>query len=176
MSITPSTGIRSTRARIALVPLLSLGLLGGSVAFAGPAQAHDDRRDDRHGCTVKPLDPKDLHGKWVDFSIKVKCDVKNDGKDSKRTVHIRQLRYEDEKGPRRTDDFLGRSHFIEEFNKHDDDKARIIHSVDKVRNLDKRDAEEVYHVVSFRVQKGNGDWSDWTEWKMSELVEVKARH
>ena len=92
MSITPSTGIRSTRARIALVPLLSLGLLGGSVAFAGPVQAHDDRRDDRHGCTVKPLDPKDLRGNKVDFRIKADCD-------GKKTVHIRQLRLDLLTGP-----------------------------------------------------------------------------
>ena len=163
MSITPTTGIRSTRARIALVPLLSLGLLGGSVAFAGPVQAHDDRRDDRHGCTVKPLDPKDLRGNKVDFRIKADCD-------GKKTVHIRQLRYEDEKGPRRTDDFLGSSHFYEEFDKKDD--ARIIHSVDKVRNLDKRGAEEVYHMVSYRVKKDNGHWSDWSDWKKSDVVEV----
>ncbi|MFJ6157236.1 hypothetical protein ACIQF8_18055 [Pseudarthrobacter sp. NPDC092184] len=162
MSITPSTGIRSTRARIALVPLLSLGLLGGSVAFAGPALGHDDRNDDRHGCTVKPLDPKDLRGNKVDFRIKADCD-------GKKTVHIRQLRYEDEKGPRRTDDLLGTSHFYEEFDKKDD--ARIIHSVDKVRNLDRRGAEEVYHMVSFRVKK-DGHWSDWTEWKKSAVVEV----
>jgi len=162
MSITPSTGIRSTRARIALVPLLSLGLLGGSVAFAGPALGHDDRRDDRHGCTVKPLDPKDLRGNKVDFRIKADCD-------GKKTIHIRQLRYEDEKGPRRTDDLLGTSHFYEEFDKKDD--ARIIHSVDKVRNLDRRGAEEVYHMVSFRVKK-DGHWSDWSEWKKSDVVEV----
>ena len=166
MSITPSTGIRSTRARIALVPLLSLGLLGGSVAFAGPALGHDDRRDDRHGCTVKPLDPKDLRGNKVDFRIKADCD-------GKKTVHIRQLRYEDEKGPRRTDDLLGTSHFYEEFDKKDD--ARIIHSVDKVRNLDRRGAEEVYHMVSFRVKK-DGHWSDWSEWKKSDVVEVTRGH
>lgn len=166
MSIPPTT-TRSIRAKIALVPALSLGLLGGSVAMAAPAQANYDRHDDRHGCTVKPLDPKDLRGKWVDFRIKVDCD----GKDGKKTVHIRQLRYEDEKGPRRTDDFLGRSHFFENIKKSDD--AKIIHSVDKVRNLDHRGAEEVYHLVSFRVQKDNGHWSDWTEWKKSDVVEIR---
>lgn len=170
MSTTTSRGIRSTRARIALVPLLSLGLLGGSAAIAAPALAHDDRDEERHGCTVEPKDPEKLHGKWVDFSIKVKCDDKKDGK---RTVHIRQLRYEDEKGPRRTDDFLGRSHFFEEF-KNDKDDTRTIHSVDKVRNLDHRGAEEVYHVVSFRVQKGHGDWSKWTDWEMSHVVKIEA--
>jgi hypothetical protein len=41
MSITASAKTRSTRAKIALVPVLSLGLLGGSVALAAPAQAND---------------------------------------------------------------------------------------------------------------------------------------
>jgi hypothetical protein len=166
MSITPSRGIHSTRARIALVPLLSMSLLGGSAAIAAPAQAND-RNNERHGCNVQPLKPEELHGKWVDFSIKVKCD----DKDAKRTVHIRQLRYEDEKGPRRTDDFLGRSHFIEEFKKNGDD-TRTIHSVDKVRNLDHRGSEEVYHVVSFRVKKDDGHWSDWTKWEMSKVADI----
>ena len=169
MSITPSRGIHSTRARIALVPLLSMSLLAGSAAIAAPALANDGRHDERHGCSVEPRNPEKLHGKWVDFSIKVKCD----DKDAKRTVHIRQLRYEDEKGPRRTDDFLGRSHFIEEFKNNKDD-TRIIHSVDKVRNLDHRGSEEVYHVVSFRVQKGNGNWSDWTKWEESNTVKIEA--
>ncbi|PNI09195.1 hypothetical protein CXX84_07680 [Arthrobacter sp. AFG7.2] len=172
MSITPSTGIRSTRARIALVPLLSLGLLGGSAAIAAPVQA-DDGKNERYGCTVTPLKPDKLHGKWVDFSIKVTCDDKTD---SKRTVHIRQLRYEDEKGPRRTDDLLGRSRFMEEFKNNDKDDTRIIGSVDKVRNLDRRGTEEVYHVVSFRVQKGNGNWSDWTKWEESKVLELKKDH
>ncbi|MGF9650478.1 hypothetical protein AAIH32_21170 [Pseudarthrobacter oxydans] len=165
------TKSRSTRAKIALVPALSLGLLGGSVAMAAPAQANYDRYDERHGCTVKPLDPKDLHGKWVDFKIEVKCRDNDGKKDGKKTVHIRQLRYEDEKGPRRTDDFLGRSHFFEDFKKRDD--AKTIHSVDKVRNLDHRGAEEVYHLVSFRVQKDNGHWSEWTDWKKSEVIEIR---
>ena len=49
---------RSTRAKVALVPVLSLGLLGASMALAAPAQAETTR----YGCTVDPLDPKDQHG------------------------------------------------------------------------------------------------------------------
>lgn len=159
MSITP-TMKAGIRARIALVPIVSLGLLGGSVAMAAPVQAETER----HGCTVDPLDPRDLRGNRVDFRIKVDCD-------GKKTVQIRQQRYEDERGPRRSDDFLGASRFTEEFKKHDG--ARTIHSVDRVRNLDKRGAEEVYHIVSFRVQKNNGDWTDWTKWEKSDVVEVR---
>jgi hypothetical protein len=160
MSITSSMKTRSTRAKVALVPVLSLGLLGGSVALAAPAQANDDHRN---GCTVKPLSPKDLRGNRVDFKIDVNCY-------GEKTVQIRQLRYEDERGPRQSDDFLGGSHFYESFNKHDD--TRTIHSVDRVPNLDRRGAEEVYHIVSFRVKDDRGHWSDWTGWKKSEVVEV----
>ncbi|MCU1565553.1 MAG: hypothetical protein JWQ56_490, partial [Pseudarthrobacter sp.] len=45
-------------------------------------------------------------------------------------------------------------------------------SVDRVPNLDRRGAEEVYHIVSFRVKDGKGHWSDWSGWKKSEVVEV----
>jgi hypothetical protein len=165
MSITPSKS-RSIRAKIALVPALSLGLLGG--AMAGPAQAHDDYRHGyTHGCWVKPLDPKDLRGNRVDFKIKVDCD-------GEKSVQIRQLRYEDEDGPRRSDDFLGHSHFYVKFEKHDGEKT--LHSVDRVRNLDRRGAEEVYHLVSFRVKDHKGHWSDWSkwsDWKKSEVVKVR---
>ncbi len=87
-----------------------------------------------------------------------------------RTVQIRQLRYEDERGPRRSDDFLGGSHFTEKFNWRD---TRTIHSVDRVPNLDRRGTEEVYHIVSFRVKNNNGHWSDWTRWEKSGVVEVQ---
>ncbi len=171
MSITASTRTRSTRAKIALVPLISIGLFG-SLAIAAPAQAHDDGHDDWQGCSVKPLDPKDLRGNRVDFSIKVKCDNEKDGrKDGEKSVLIRQLRYEDEHGPQRSDDFLGFSYFYENFDRWDD--ARILHSVDRVRNLDHRSAEEVYHLVSFKVKDNKGHWSDWSGWKSSEVVEVR---
>lgn len=160
MSITTTMKTRSTRAKIALVPALSLGLLGGSVAMAAPAQAETSR----YGCTVDPLDPRDLRGNRVDFKIKVDCY-------GEKTVQIRQLRYENERGPRRSDDFLGSSHFTEKFDRRDD--ARTIHSVDHLPNLDRRGAEEVNHLVSFRVKDDGGHWSDWTRWEKSDVVEVR---
>lgn len=165
MSITQTAKTRSTRAKIALVPFLTLGMFVGSLAVAGPAQANHNDNDRIRGCAVKPLDPRDLRGNRVDFKIEVHC---NDD----RTVQVRQLRYEDERGPRRSDDFLGSSHFTVKVN--DDDK-KTIHSVDRVRNLDRRGAEEVYHLVSFRVKDDHGRWSDWTgwsDWKKSNVVEV----
>jgi hypothetical protein len=148
---------RSSRARIALVPALSLALLGGSVAMAAPAQANDDSI---RGCTVKPLKPVEERGIWVNFKISVKC------KDGQRTVHIKQKRYEADRG---RDTFLGDSYFRRDLNRHDDYK--IIDSPDKVRpNLDRRGAEEVYHVVSFAVEDGHGNLSHWSDWKKSEVL------
>ncbi|WP_458779973.1 hypothetical protein [Arthrobacter sp. D3-16] len=161
MSITP-TKTRSFRAKIALIPALSLALLGGSVAISAPAAADNDYR---HGCNVDPLEPKDLRGHKVDFKIKVHCY-------GEKTVQIRQLRYEDERGPRRSDDFLGGSHFKENFHKRHNDH-KYISSVDRVRNLDRRGAEEVYHVTSFRVKDHKGHWSDWSRWEKSPVKELR---
>ena len=66
-----------------------------------------------------------------------------------KTVEIRQLRFEDDRG--RNDDFLGKSTFWESFDRRDD--AVTIHSYDRVPNLDRRGSEEVYQLVSFRVQQ-----------------------
>ena len=35
-----------------------------------------------------------------------------------------------------------------------------------------RKVEEVYQLVSFRVQNHGGHWSDWTDWEKSAVVEV----
>lgn len=163
MSSSPTRKTRSLRAKIALVPTMTLGLLGGSMALAAPASAYDDHR---HGCNVDPLKPNDLRGNRVDFKIKVHCY-------GEKTVQIRQLRYEDERGPRRSDDFLGGSHFKEEFHKRHNDDHRYIRSVDRVPNLDRRGAEEVYHLTSFRVKDDHGRWSDWTHWEKSPILEVR---
>ncbi|MGX1159332.1 hypothetical protein FBY31_2298 [Arthrobacter sp. SLBN-100] len=159
MSITPTMKSRTTRAKIALIPALSLGLFVGSAALAAPAQAHDDD-DSIRGCTVKPLKPTDERGNWVNFSIKVKCE------DGKRTVHIRQIRYEADRG---RDTRLGDDYFVRHLDR--DDHYKIIDSLDHVRqNLDHRDSEEVYHKVSFAVENRNGDLSGWSDWEKSEVL------
>jgi len=149
---------RPTRARVALVPLVSLGLLGASLALAAPANAETSR----NGCTVNPLDPKDLRGNDVDFRITVDCN-------GKKTVEIRQRIYEDERGPRHNDDLLVNRLFTEEFGSHDG--SRTVHFSVDVRNHD-RNGEKVYQLVSFRVQNHGGHWSDWTPWEKSAVVEV----
>ncbi|KUM33634.1 hypothetical protein [Arthrobacter sp. EPSL27] len=164
MSITkPPRKTRSRAARIALIPAVALGLIGGPVAAAGPAFASTSER----GCTVDPLKPikhdnKDRSKVRVDFRIYVDCN-------GNKTVEIRQLRFEDDRG--RNDDFLGKSTFWRSFDPRDD--SVTIHSYDRVPNLDRRGSEEVYQLVSFRVRSGNSDhWSDWTRWEKSDVARL----
>jgi len=155
MSITtPSTKSRPRTAKFTLVSAVALGLIGGPVALAAPAEASTSLR----GCTVNPLRPTD-RSHWVDFRIRVDC------RDN-RTVQIRQLRYEDERG--RHDEFLGSSTYRESFNRRHDPVT--IHSYDRVR--DQRGDEKVYQLVSFRVRVGNY-WSDWTRWERSEVATLR---
>ncbi|MDZ4092004.1 MAG: hypothetical protein U1D68_12470 [Arthrobacter sp.] len=164
--INPTSKSRPRAARIALIPALALGLIGGPVAVAGPATASTSER----GCTVDPLKPikldhKDRDKVRVDFRIYVDCN-------GNKTVQIRQLRFEDDRG--RNDDFLGRSTFRESFDRRDD--SVTIHSYDRVPNLDRRGNEEVYQLVSFRVRSGNSDnWSDWTRWEKSDVAKIHSR-
>ena len=164
MSITNSPRKTHSRAaRIALIPAVALGLIGGPIAVAGPAVASTSER----GCTVDPLKPvkqdhrgRDGRATKVDFRIYVDCN-------GNKTVQIRQLRFEDDRG--RHDDFLGKSTFWKSFDPHDD--AVRIHSYDHVWNGP--GSEEVYQLVSFRVRSGNGDnWSDWTRWEKSEVARI----
>lgn len=142
-------------AKIALIPAVTLGLIGGPVALAGPATAATSDR----GCTVDPLKPTQ-HDHKVDFRIFVDCY-------GDRTVQIRQLRFEDDPG--RHDDFLGASVFWKSFDRRDG--AVRIHSYDHVPNGP--GSEEVYQVVSFRVRSGNSDhWSDWTRWEKSDVARI----
>ena len=156
MSITPSTTkSHPTRAKIALVSVVSLGLLGGSVAIAAPAQADTTYK----GCTVSPEKPRDLRGDKVDFRIKVDCY-------GKKTVDIRQYRYEDERGKRR-DDRIGYSRYDVKFDRNDGWKT-IARQDYRLRSVDK-----VYQVVSFRVKDDRGHWSDWTRWEKSAVLDLR---
>ena len=164
MSITP-TKTRSTTAKIAMVPVLSLGLLGGSMALAAPAQADKDHKI--NGCTVKAEKPSKDKGGWVNFQISIKCD---DGK--KRTVKVQQKRYEKDNGP---DTKLGGRHHVRTFDREFDrnDRHKTINSYDYVsKHLDPHDGEEVYHEIRFAVKYDNGKWSSWSkysDWKESPV-------
>lgn len=148
---------RSRAARVALIPALAVGLIGGPVAVAAPATASTSYR----GCTVSPLRPTEQNrANRVDFRISVHCN-------NNKTVEIRQLRYE-ERG--RNDLFLGRSTFWQSFGHRND--WVTIHSYDRVPNRPGR--EEVYQLVSFRVRLGNSNqWSNWTHWEMSQVARVR---
>lgn len=162
MSSTPSTKkSRPLGAKVALTSTVSMGLIGGPVALAAPADASTSDR----GCTVDPLKPTTRWGSgWdsrlVDFRISVSC------RDDK-TVEIRQRRFEDDHG-RRHEDFLGSSQFRVSFVNRD--RSVTVHSFDRVPNVDRRSHEEVFQAVSFRVRSGN--WSDWTIWEKSDIATI----
>jgi hypothetical protein len=146
------------RARIALVPALSLSLLGGAAVFAAPAQADNDRDSKR--CTVEALKPNDERGVWVNFRIKVDC--KNG------TVHIKQVRYEADRGH---DTKLGDDYFRVR------EDRKVIDSLDKVRpNLDRRGSEEVYHVIWYGVENKDGKVTKWHYDKSPTLRYVNSHY
>ncbi|HSL38312.1 MAG TPA: hypothetical protein VK883_15955 [Arthrobacter sp.] len=153
MSITNSPRkTRSRAARIALIPAVALGLIGGPVAAAGPAVASTSER----GCTVDPLKPVKRDNK-VDFRIRVDCN-------GNKVVDIRQKRFEDDRRGR--DDLLGKTRFWESFDRRDD--SVTLHGYEWSKGLD-----EVYQLVSFRVRSGNSNnWSDWTSWEKSDVARI----
>ena len=161
---TTTTKTRSIRAKIALVPALSLSLLGGSAAMAAPAQAdYDHDHDSKHGCTVEALKPSDERGVWVNFKISVNCEH------GKRTVHIKQERYEADRGH---DTFLGHSYFEQDVRGY-----KKIDSLDKVRpNLDRHGSEEVYHVIWYGVENDHGKVTQWHYDKSPTLKHVNSHY
>ena len=155
MSITPSTKTRPFGTRFALISAVSLGLVGGPVALAAPADASTSLR----GCTVDPLKPTDLRYNRADFRISVDCN-------GNKTVEVRQRRFEQDS--RRHETFLGRSTFTERFDRRDG--RVVIHSRDNVKRDPSRD--RVFQEVSFRVKSGN-NWSDWTRWEKSDVAVIR---
>lgn len=159
MSTTPAPRkSRPRAAKFTLASAVTLGLVGGPVALAAPADASTSLR----GCTVDPLKPTQ-HNHRIDYRIKVDCN-------GNKTVEIKQLRFEDERG-RRHDDFLGSFTFWESFGHHDG--SVTIHTDAGVPWFDHGHDGKVYQVVSFRVRSGDSDnWSDWSNWEKSEVGTV----
>lgn len=157
MSITTPTKSRPFGTRLALVSAVSLGLIGGPVALAVPADASTSLR----GCTVNPLKPTDAGKNLAEFKIRIDCN-------GNKTVDVRQKRFEKDRNGR--DDKLGDTTEWKrlDFDRHDDHIT-----VSKKANVDKdRGKDRVYQEVSFRVKNGN-NWSDWTKWERSDVATIR---
>lgn len=143
---------RPLAAKLALVSAVSLGLVAGPVAFAGPASAAPSYSE-RVNCWVEAKKPdlikfhKDGHHKFarVDFSFKIKCD-----KNVK--VHFQQWILKEKKnGYDRIKYRDGDLRVHKNHGAHESTKARV----DKDRN----DKVRVVHVVKITFDKyknGNG--------------------
>jgi hypothetical protein len=156
MSITQSTKSRPFGTRFALISAVSLGLIGGPVALAVPADASTSLR----GCTVNPLKPTDAGKNLAEFKIRIHCN-------GNKIVDVRQKRFEKDRHGR--DDRLGSSEWRRlEFNRHDERMTLSKKdSVEKDKGKDR-----VYQEVSFRVKSGN-NWSDWTQWEGSDVAVIR---
>lgn len=155
MSTTTPTKSRPFGTRFALISAVSLGLIGGPVALAVPADASTSLR----GCTVNPLKPTDAGRNLAEFKIRIDCN-------GKKVVEVRQKRFEKDRHGR--DDRLGSDSWVKYFDRHDD-KVTVSKkdSVHKDRGRDR-----VYQEVSFRVKSGN-NWSDWTKWERSDVATIR---
>ena len=156
MSTTTPTKSRPFGTRFALISAVSLGLIGGPVALAVPADASTSLR----GCTVNPLKPTDAGKNLAEFKIRIHCN-------GNKIVDVRQKRFEKDRHGR--DDKLGSSEWRRlEFNRHDERMT-----LSKKDTVDKdKGKDRVYQEVSFRVKSGN-DWSDWTKWERSDVAVIR---
>ncbi|CAN7549488.1 hypothetical protein [Arthrobacter sp. LjRoot14] len=156
MSTTTPTKSRPFGTRFALISAVSLGLIGGPVALAVPADASTSLR----GCTVDPLKPTDAGKNVAEFKIRIHCN-------GNKIVDVRQKRFEKDRHGR--DDRLGSSEWRRlEFNRHDERMT-----LSKKDTVDKdKGKDRVYQEVSFRVKSGN-DWSDWTKWERSDVAVIR---
>ncbi|KIS25869.1 hypothetical protein TV39_17570 [Arthrobacter sp. SPG23] len=157
MSMTAgTTKSRPSRAKVALVSAMTLGLAAGGVALAAPAQAATTN----YACTVTPLKPvfagfNSSGTKLVDYQIQVRCY-------NNRSVYIEQQRWESDDWPN-GDDHLGNSSFSRSLGYYSG--IVTIHNVRTLTNTEIGN-EEVYQKV--RHQEGAGGvWSPFTGWKSS---------
>ncbi|WP_454699583.1 hypothetical protein [Arthrobacter humicola] len=156
MSITTQTKSRPLGTRFALISAVSLGLIGGPVALAVPADAATSLR----GCTVDPLKPTDAGKNVAEFKIRIHCN-------GNKVVDVRQKRFEKDRQGR--DDKLGNT---TEWKRLEFDRGDRRITLSKKADIDKdRNKDRVYQEVSFRVKSGN-NWSDWTKWERSEVARI----
>lgn len=151
--------------KLALVSTVSLGLLAGPVALAGPASAAPPHRDDR--CSVEAKKPDVEHKKRGDrdygkavkvtFKFKIHCD--------KRTlVYFDQKLFKETKGDRAKE--IKRPHSNGWVWVGRDKEVKI--EVDKVFPERNKKHITVFHVVKI-VFKDKGDW----KWDRSESKHVE---
>ncbi|MEV7134041.1 hypothetical protein AB0N24_14235 [Arthrobacter sp. NPDC093128] len=142
--------------RFALISAVSLGLIGGPVALAVPADASTSLR----GCTVDPLKPTDAGKNVAEFKIRIHCN-------GNKVVDVRQKRFEKDRHGK--DDKLGDFTWRNlDFGRHDDHTT-----VSKKDWIDKdKGKDRVYQEVSFRVKSGH-NWSDWTKWERSDVATIR---
>jgi hypothetical protein len=149
---TSPTQRRPLAARLALVSTVSLGLLAGPVAFAGPASAAPSHGDkDKVNCwIVKVHDPyllkihKEGYKKFakVDFSFKIKCDKNAKVKYDHWIVKEKGKKHEVIK---------------HKWGKIDAHKNRVEHENTRANvDKDKNDRVKVFHVVKITFEKDKG--------------------
>lgn len=162
MSMTAGTKkSRPSRAKVALVSAMTLGLAAGGVALAAPAQAAATN----YACTVTPLKPvfagfNSSGTKLVDYQIQVRCY-------NNRSVYIEQQRWESDDWPN-GDDHLGTSTFSRHLNQYSGTVT-----ISNIRTLVDGEIgnEEVYQKVSFQEGSG-GVWSPYTGWYYSGVTSM----
>jgi hypothetical protein len=154
MTITSPTRQRGPLAKLALVSTVSLGLVAGPVAFAGPASAMggDNGRNDKVNCWVEAKKPYlvsiNHHHKFakVDFAFKIKCD-----KDAKVTWH--QWTLKEKKNGHRAE--------LIKYHKGDVDVRKNRAEYDSNRDrVDKERGEnhvKVFHIVKIDFKKKDND-------------------
>lgn len=148
---TSPTQRRPLAARLALVSTVSLGLVAGPVAFAGPASAVPQDSKKVNCWIVKAHDPyllkyhKKGHKKFakVDFSFKIKCD-----KNAKVKYHHWIM--EEKRHNKLIKEKRGELDVRKNYVKHENTRADV--------EKDKNNRVKVFHVVKiyFEKEKGKG--------------------
>ncbi|MFC7850161.1 hypothetical protein ACFUTU_16960 [Arthrobacter sp. NPDC057388] len=190
MTTTPTIRSRhSFAARFAMISTMSLGLLAGPVALAGPAAAsggHDDHSR-KAECTVKALDPykKDRgHNAMID----------NHGRDNGKNRKDREVRVAfafiihcDKDADVRYNQWMFQKHGHRDIERIGDawDTVSVNRGHDKIVNVEKVTADrhedfvKVFHIVRIKVEdkRGHGDHRNGsTDIDRSDVVKIWVKN